>query len=107
MNVNVENRWTSGNISVVITLLVMVVGLGVTYGQVMTRLETVEEASKQSVIDSRTLIRVENDVAYIKESIQRIERAAMTASTPFAMCPTEKPILVASHCRSSASSSQE
>lgn len=97
---NVENRLSVGSIVSSLTLVGLIVSLGVTYGQVTSRLESLEVASKQSSLDSRTLIRVENDVAYIKEYIQRMERAAMTASGPLAMCPTEKPILVASHCRS-------
>lgn len=96
---NVENKFTSGNISVLITLFVLVVSLAATYGQVMNRLENVEKSAVQSSIDSRTLIEVSKDVAYIKEGIQRLERATSLASMPVSMCPTEKPVLVASHCR--------
>lgn len=97
---NVDSRFSVGSLVSSLTLIGMIVALGVTYGQVTTRLESVEAATKQSHIDSRTLIEVGKDVAYIKESIQRIERASSMASVPLALCSSEKPILVASHCRS-------
>lgn len=96
----VENKWTVQGIAQLVGLVVTIIGMGIAIGSFNYRLVAVEEASKQSSLDSRTLIRVESDVAYIKESIQRIERATSLASAPLSMCPTEKPILVASHCRS-------
>lgn len=96
----IENKVSLGSIVSSITLIGLIVSLGVTYGQVTSRIERLEAVSQQFNIDSRTLIRVENDVAYIKESIQRIERAASMAAAPLAVCSSEKPILVASHCRS-------
>lgn len=97
---NVENRFSVGSIVSSITLIGLIISLGITYGQVTSRIERLESVSQQSNVDSRTLIKVESDVAYIKESIQRIERSGSLASAPFAMCPSEKPVLIASHCRS-------
>lgn len=96
---SIDPKWSVGNIVSVATLIGLIISLGYTYGQVVKRLESLEAASQQSNLDSRTLIRVESDVAYIKESIQRIERATSLASLPVSMCPNEKPVLVASHCR--------
>lgn len=96
----IENKWTVQGIAQLIGLVVTIIGMGIAIGSFNSRLLAVEESSRQSSLDSRTLIRVESDVAYIKESIQRIERANALASAPIPLCPTERPILVASHCRS-------
>lgn len=98
----VETKWTLGNIVSATTLVGLIISLGFTYGQVSSRIDRLEEVSRQSSLDSRTLIEVSKDVAYIKDSIQAMQRmtAAIWSTQPPLSCPTEQPVLVASHCRS-------
>lgn len=101
---NIDPKVSLGNIISIgvslTTLIGVVLSVGVAWGAADKRIQVLESGYQQSSLDSRTLIRVESDVAYIKESIQRIERANALASAPIPLCPTERPILVASHCRS-------
>lgn len=112
-SVIIENRWTWGNIAQIVTLVITIIGVGIAIGSFGERLVALERSSTQSNQDSRTLIKVEEqvsnlnkgqdamreEVSRIAESIYRIERAASLASSPVSICPTEKPVLVASHCR--------
>lgn len=96
-----KNQWTTGNIVQLVTLFITIAGVGVAIGNFSARLEQVEIAALQSNSDSRALIRVEQDVAYIKQAVQNLTRDLQSASSPLP-CPPDQPILVASHCRASA-----
>ena len=102
----VENRWTWGNIVSLVALGSTILSVGVAWGTVNARMDKMEEGYRQASMDSRTLIEVSKDVAYIKDSIQAMQRmtAAIWSTQPPLSCPTEQPVLVASHCRSYPSS---
>lgn len=101
---SLDRKISLGSIISIIVSLITLIGVfmsvGVAWGAMDERMKKLEIGYNQASLDSRTLIEVSKDVAYIKESILRIERAASLASAPLSLCPTEKPILVASHCRS-------
>lgn len=96
----IDPRWSIGNIVSLIALLSTILSVGAIWGTTNARLEKLESGYNQAAMDSRTLIELRKDVAYIRDSIQRIERATNVASSPIAICPTDRPVLVASYCRS-------
>lgn len=94
----IENRWTWANIAILVTLGGTIFGTGVSFGTLSSRMEKMEEGYRQSSIDSRTLIEVSKDVAYIKDSLSRImSQSAVTAAS--SICPTDRPIWVAPYCK--------
>lgn len=104
----IENRWTWQGIVTLLGLLATATALyqssraeGEWRGEISQRVEALETDARQASIDSRTLIRVEQDVAYIKQAVQNLTRDLQSASSPLP-CPPDQPILVASHCRASA-----
>lgn len=102
----VERKWTTGNIFAVITAAATLVTLVATifiwggeWGKLLERVGNLEKIGVQSAIDSRTLIQLQTDVAYIKEAVKDIR--AFSASASFIdACPEESPIRVAAYCRS-------
>lgn len=91
-----------GNVLSILVSLATLGGLliagGVAWGAMDQRMKKLEVGYDQAALDSRTLIEVRTDVIYIKKAIERMERATSLASSP-TMCPSEKPVLVATHCR--------
>ena len=94
-----ENRITTGNVAQLLALLATVISVGIAIGNFSSRLDRMEEIAVQSVSDSRTLIELRTDVAYIRRSLDRMESNQAVIHVPN-MCPDDQPILVASHCRS-------
>lgn len=101
----IENRWTWGNVAAVIAAVATMLTIGITiytwgqeWGKLLTRVEGLEITARQSATDSRTLIELRTDVAYIKQAIQNLSREIQAASTPLP-CPPEQPVLVTAHCR--------
>lgn len=104
----IENRWTWGQIASVIAAMATLITLSVTihawgkeWGDLLRRVSILEATASQSVSDSRTLIQLSTDVAYIKQAVQNLTRDLRSASSPIP-CPTDQPIYVASYCRSQA-----
>ena len=101
----IENRWTWGNLAAVLAALATMITIGITvhtwgqeWGKLLTRVDGLEETARQSATDSRTLIELRTDVAYIKQAIQNLSRDLQSASVELP-CPPSQPILVVSHCR--------
>lgn len=97
-SVKFENRFTTGNLVQIVGLIGTIISLGIAIGIFKTEIESLKETARQSISDSRTLIRVESDVAYIKQAIQNLSRDLRTASGTLP-CSEDRPILVASYCR--------
>lgn len=104
---SLDRKISLGSIISIIVSLITLIGVfmsvGVAWGAMDERMKKLEIGYNQASLDSRTLIEVSKDVAYIKDSILRIERAASMAShnLPYrGTCPDDKPVLVASYCRS-------
>lgn len=103
----VENRWTWGNVVTMLgTLVTMLTIIGVAYawgqswGEMNRRVMALETSSIQSAADSRALIEVRSDVAYIRRALDRLMNGVGSASFSDT-CPADRPIFVSSHCRSS------
>lgn len=101
----IENKWTWGNVASVVASVSGLIGLiagiwlwGGQWGTLQERVQNLERIGAQSSLDSRTLIELRTDVAYIKSAIQDI-RAYAAASAISIACPDSQPILVASYCR--------
>lgn len=104
----IDNRWTVGNVATflgILATLLSVLGIayaqGQSWGDLSNRVGVLESTARQSVSDSRTLIELRTDVAYIKQAVQNLTRDLQSASSPLP-CPPDQPVLVASHCRASA-----
>lgn len=92
-----ENKWTWGNVTQLVALVTTIVGLGIAIGTFNTKLEALEVSAVQSAADSRTLIEVKQDVAYIKDAVKQFQSIA-SAALPVS-CPMEQPVRVAAYCR--------
>lgn len=109
----IENRWTWGNVAAVIAAVATMITIGITihtwgqeWGKLLTRVDGLEETARQSATDSRTLIELRTDVAYIKQAVQNLSRDLQSASSTLP-CPPDRPVLVASYCRGSVTASYE
>lgn len=98
----IENRWTIGNVVQLVGLGATIVSLGIAIGSFNVRMDRLEETARQSVSDSRTLIRVEERLASIERSLSQLRSIAATGSIS---CPDSQPVLVASYCRAAPVSS--
>lgn len=78
-------------------IVITIIGVGIAIGQDRSDIVTLKTTQIQSTADSRSLIRLQADVEYIKKAVDEI-RAAGVVATKFA-CPDDQPILVASYCR--------
>lgn len=68
----IENKITIGQISVIVTLAITVASVGVVWGDTQRRIAAVETAQRQFIEDSRTLIRLQSDVEYIRRSVDTL-----------------------------------
>ena len=101
-----ENRFTTGNLIQIVGLIITIVTIGISIGIMKAEIEGLKESARQSASDSRALIELRTDVAYIKQAVQNLSRDLRTASSPIP-CPVEQPVLVASYCRSISSVAME
>lgn len=97
-----ENRFTTGNLIQIVGLTITIATIGISIGIMKAEIEGLKEAARQSASDSRALIELRTDVAYIKQAVQNLSRDLRTASSPIP-CPSDQPVLVASYCRSASS----
>lgn len=92
-----ESRWTFLNTLQIAAPIVTLLAVGAGGGVFMTKLDTLEKNAVQSSLDSRTLIEVQKDVAYIKDAVKAFQTIA-SATYPIS-CPSDSPVRVAAYCR--------
>lgn len=105
----IENRWTWGNVAAVATMITIGITIhqwGKEWGSLLNRVAGLEEKADQAAADSRTLIELRTDVAYIKQAVQNLSRDLQSASSTLP-CPPDRPVLVASYCRGGVTASYE
>lgn len=69
----VKNEITVGSIASWITILCTIVGFGVAIGQDRTDIAYLKAQQSQTAQDSRALIRMEADMAYIKRTLDELK----------------------------------
>lgn len=98
----IEPKWTTGNVATFLgivvtflTLLAMSYGWGQAWGELSNRVTALEGTARQSATDSRTLLELKIDVAYIKRAVQDIRGDGRTSDLG---CSIRDPARVASVC---------
>lgn len=92
-----EGKWTFLNTLQIAAPVVTLLALGAGGGVLLTKVDALERNAVQSALDSRTLIEVKQDVAYIKDAVKAFQTIA-SATYPIS-CPSDSPVRVAAYCR--------
>lgn len=91
-----------GHVATWVGLAVTIAGGGMAIGQARADIDVLKAEQSRRQQDSNTLIRLETSMEYVEDSVAEILNRLRTAGIAQSniSCPNEKPVLVASYCRS-------